>query len=259
MRRTALGAGLLALGFGLASCGAGGGTPEFTAPVVDAANAIDDAVEQDLNATLEQFRVSVGPQVAVLVIDSTGNQSIEDYGIDIARKWGIGDKQRDDGALLLIALDDRTLRIETGSGIEGDLTDVEAGRIIDGVVVPELRNDDPTAAVAAGVQALITELSGETFAYPDEAPNSTTATTTTQEVGLAGAVFGFFVILVFGLGVIGMMVRGRRRGLGALDVLSILYIFTSGSRGGFGGGRGMGGFGGGGGGGFSGGGASGSW
>lgn len=256
MRRTALGAGLIALGFVLASCGAGGGTPEFTAPVVDAANVLDDTVEQDLNATLEQFRVSVGPQVAVLVIDSTGNQSIEDYGIDIARKWGIGDKQRDDGVLLLIALDDRTLRIETGSGIEGDLTDVEAGRIIDSVVVPELRNDDPTSAVAAGVQALITELSGETFAYPDEAP-SATATTTTPEVGLAGAIFGFFVILMFGLGVVGIMVRGRRRGLGALDVLSLLYIFTSSSRGGFGG-RG-GGFGGGGGGGFSGGGASGSW
>ncbi|MFN9958755.1 MAG: TPM domain-containing protein, partial [bacterium] len=101
---------------------------------------IDDAVERNLNAKLEQFRTAVGPQIAVLVVGSTGNQTIEDYGIDVAREWGIGDEQRDDGVLLLIAIDDRKLRIETGSGIEGDLTDVEAGRIIDSVVVPELRN-----------------------------------------------------------------------------------------------------------------------
>ncbi len=259
MRRTALIAGILALGPALAACGVGGdGAPRFTAPVVDAAGVIDDAVEQNLNSKLEQFRVAVGPQIAVLVVDSTGNTSIEDYGIDIAREWGIGDKQRDDGVLLLIALDDRTLRIETGSGIEGDLTDVEAGRVIDGVVVPQLRNNDPTAAVVNGVEALVTELSGQSYEFPEEAP-ATSTTTATQEVGLAGAIFGFFVILMFGLGVVGMMVRGRRRGLGALDVLSLLYIFTSSSRGGFGGGRGLGGFGGGGGGGFSGGGASGSW
>jgi uncharacterized protein len=223
---------------------------------VDAAGVIDDAVEDTLNRQLEQFRTTVGPQIAVLVVDSTGNKALEDYSIDIAREWGIGDEQRDDGVLLLIALEDRVLRIETGSGIEGDLTDVEAGRVIDSVVVPQLRNNDPTAAVAAGVEALVTELSGDSYDFPEDAPTTST-TATTQEVGLAGAIFGFFVILVFGLGVVGMMVRGRRRGLGALDVLSLIYIFTGSSRGGFGGGGG--GFGGGGGGGFSGGGASGSW
>lgn len=258
MKRGALGAAAIVVGLGFvaAACGPSGGLPKFTAPVVDDAGVIDDAVERNLNAKLEQFRTAVGPQVAVLVVGSTGNQTIEDYGIDVAREWGIGDEQRDDGVLLLIVIDDRKLRIETGSGIEGDLTDVEAGRIIDSVVVPELRNDNPTAAVVAGAEALTTELSGQAYDFPEDAPTTST-TATTQEVGLAGAIFGFFVILVFGLGVVGMMVRGRRRGLGALDVLSLLYIFTSSSRGGFGGGGG--GFGGGGGGGFSGGGASGSW
>ena len=257
MRRTALGAGLLALGLGLVACGGGSGLPRFSAPVVDDADVIDNAVEKSLDSRLEQFRATVGPQIAVLVVNSTGNKTIEDYGIDIARDWGIGDAQRDDGVLLLIAIDDRKLRIETGSGIEGDLTDVEAGRIIDSVVVPELRNDNPTAAVVAGVDALTTELSGQSYDYPVDEPVAGTGTAATGEVGIAGALFGFFVILMFGLGVIGTMVRGRRRGLGALDVLSLLYIFTNSSRGGFGG-RG-GGFGGGGGGGFSGGGASGSW
>ena len=259
MKRSALGAVALVagLGFVAAACGQSGGLPKFTAPVVDEAGVIDDSVESSLNAKLEQFRTAVGPQIAVLAVGSTGNQTIEDYGIDVAREWGIGDKQRDDGVLLLIAVDDRKLRIETGSGIEGDLTDVEAGRIIDSVVVPELRNDNPTAAVVAGVDALTTELSGQAYDFPDQVPTNDTSATTTGEVGLAGAIFGFFVILMFGLGIIGAMVRGRRRGLGALDVLSILYIFTHSSRGGGGfGGRG---FGGGGGGGFSGGGASGSW
>jgi len=257
VKRGALGATILALGLAATACGGSGdGAPRFTAPVVDAAGVIDDAVEDTLNRQLEQFRTTVGPQIAVLVVDSTGNKALEDYSIDIAREWGIGDEQRDDGVLLLIALEDRVLRIETGSGIEGDLTDVEAGRVIDSVVVPQLRNNDPTAAVAAGVEALVTELSGDSYDFPEDAPTTST-TATTQEVGLAGAIFGFFVILVFGLGVVGMMVRGRRRGLGALDVLSLIYIFTSSSRGGFGGGGG--GFGGGGGGGFSGGGASGSW
>lgn len=259
MKRGALGAVALVagLGFVAAGCGPSGGLPKFSAPVVDDADVVDDSVEKALNTKLEQFRAAVGPQVAVLVVGSTGNQTIEDYGIDVAREWGIGDEQRDDGVLLLIAIDDRKLRIETGSGIEGDLTDVEAGRIIDAVVVPELRNDNPTAAVVAGVDALTTELSGQAYEFPEQSPISDTSTTTTGEVGLAGAIFGFVVILMFGLGIIGAMVRGRRRGLGALDVLSILYIFTHSSRGG--GGFGGGGFGGGGGGGFSGGGASGSW
>ena len=247
----------LVLVVSLGSCGSTEGFPEFTAPVVDDAGVIDDATEDSLNAKLEQFRTAVGPQIAVLVVDSTGSTTIEDYGIDVAREWGVGDKQRDDGVLLLIAVDDRRLRIETGSGIEGDLTDIEAGRIIDSVVVPQLRNNDPTAAVVAGVEALTTELSGQTYDFPDAAPATDTPAATTGATGMAEALFGLFIVLMVGLGIVASMVRGRRRGLGALDVLSILYIFSGSSRGGSG--FGGGGFGGGGGGGFSGGGASGSW
>ena len=257
MRRLLAVAGFVALSLGLASCGgAGGGLPKFSAPIVDDAGAIDDAVETSLNATLESFRANVGPQIAVLVVNSTGNKSLEDYSIDIARDWGIGDKQRDDGVLLLIAIDDRVLRIETGSGIEGDLTDVEAGRIIDSVIVPELKSDNPTAAVVAGVEALTTELSGQTFDYPDEAPTTSTTTTGSTEATIGSVIFGLVILAFFGIGILGTIIRGRRRGLGALDILSLIYVFTR-SSGGFGGGRG--GFGGGGGGGFSGGGASGSW
>ena len=255
MRGLLAAAAIVALGVGVAACGgSGSGLPEFTASVVDDAGVIDDAVETSLNATLENFRANVGPQIAVLVVNSTGNKSLEDYSIDIARDWGIGDEQRDDGVLLLIAIDDRVLRIETGSGIEGDLTDVEAGRIIDSVVVPALRSGNPTAAVSAGVKALTTELSGQTFDYPDQAP-ATTTDTGSAEANVGSIIFGLMILAFFGIGILGTVIRGRRRGLGALDILSLVYVFTR-SSGGFGGGRG---FGGGGGGGFSGGGASGSW
>jgi len=257
VRRLLAVATFVALGLGVSSCGGtGGATPKFTAPVVDSAGVVDDAVETSLNATLESFRANVGPQIAVLVINSTGNKSLEDYSIDIAREWGIGDKQRDDGVLLLIAIDDRVLRIETGSGIEGDLTDVEAGRIIDSVIVPELKNDNPTAAVVAGVEALTTELSGQTFDYPDESSGVSDTSTSSTEATIGSVIFGLVILAFFGIGILGTIIRGRRRGLGALDILSLIYVFTR-SSGGFGGGRG--GFGGGGGGGFSGGGASGSW
>ncbi|MEI8161083.1 MAG: TPM domain-containing protein, partial [Actinomycetes bacterium] len=124
--------------------------PQFSAPVVDSANILSANVESALNQSLESFRQTSGPQVAILTVSSTGNQSIEDFSIDVARKWELGDKTRDDGVLLVIAFDDRTLRIETGSGIEGELTDVEAGRIIDAIIAPQLKAGDPDAAVREG-------------------------------------------------------------------------------------------------------------
>jgi uncharacterized protein len=254
-RRTAASALVVLATLMFAACGAGGGAPSFSAPVVDDANVVSRQVEDQLNAILEDFRIKVGPQIAVLTVESTGNKSLEDYGIDIAREWGIGDSQRDDGVLLLIVMNDRVLRIETGSGIEGDLTDVEAGRIIDSVVVPELRNNNPDGAVIAGVDALMTELSGETYAYPEESGATSGDTVAgATEVGPGQVIFAFVILAFFVIGILATVVRGRRRGLGALDILSILFIFTRAASGGGGGG-----FSGGGGGGFSGGGASGSW
>lgn len=245
---------LFAIAFGglaLVGCATPGGTfPEFTAPVVDSANVVSPQVEAAVNAELQSFRTSGGPQIAVAVVTTTGNATIEDYTIDLANQWGVGDKEKDDGVVILIAVDDRALRIEVGSGVEGDLTDVTAGNIVDQVMVPLLRADDFDGAVTQGALAVMKVWRGETIpvvtvpsiVQTDEAP-------TNSWVGII-----FFFIFI---GVIGSLVA-----TGKMSLPMLLLLLSSGNN--YGGGRrsggfGGGGFGGGGGGGFSGGGASGNW
>ncbi len=198
------------------------------------------------------FRRASGPQIAILTIDTTGSQSIEDFAIDVGRSWGIGDKSRDDGVLLVIAFGDRKLRIETGSGVEGELTDVEAGRIIDNIIAPQLKAGDPDAAVLAGATALMQELSAEagTTVIAEVAESNSTA-------GTGGNIFFTIISLIFFLfAMVMFVIRGRQRGFGNVAGNALFILATVMRSGGGGGG---GGFSGGGGGGFSGGGASGSW
>lgn len=259
-RLLAVGAGLVALASCTFSMGGGNDFPDFTAPVVDAVDAVSDDVETSVSATLQQFRDAGGPQIAVAVIESTGNSSIEDYTIDLAREWGVGDKDKDDGVVVLIALQDRTMRIEVGSGVEGDLTDVTASRIVNEVMIPLLRVDDVDGAVRQGADAVMKVWRGEGLPTPTTTiPDSTTSATS----DLVGALFFFaFLVLVIGLPIFMRMAglgRGRTWGGGVFIPGGIIGggLGGRGHGGGFGGG--FGGFGGGGGGGFSGGGSSGSW
>jgi uncharacterized protein len=248
---TATVAAITLLGFGASHVHAAD-IPKFSAPVVDKANILSANVESALNQSLESFRRASGPQIAILTIDTTGSQSIEDFAIDVGRSWGIGDKTRDDGVLLVIAFDDRKLRIEVGSGAEGELTDVEAGRIIDGIIAPQLKAGDPDAAVMAGATALMQELSAEagTTVIAEIAESSSTA-------GTGGNIFFTIIFFIFFLiAMVMFVIRGRQRGFGNVAG-NALFILATVMRSGGGGGRG--GFSGGGGGGFSGGGASGSW
>ena len=225
--------------------------PKFSAPVVDNANILPANVESALNQSLESFRQTSGPQVAVLTVSSTGNQSIEDFSVDVARKWGLGDKTRDDGVLLVIAFDDRRLRVETGSGIEGELTDIEAGRIIDGIIAPQLKAGNPDAAVLDGASALMSELSaapGETVTIDAAATSDAQSTGGNLLFGIISLVFFLFAMVMF-------VIRGRQRGFGNVAGNALFILATVMRSGGGGGGGGFSG----GGGGFSGGGASGSW
>lgn len=241
----------------LTSCSASSvAFPDFTAPVVDVANAVTDSTETALSSELEEFRKSSGPQIAVAVIETTGEASIEDYSIDLARAWGVGDEQRDDGVLILVALNDRKLRIDVGSGVEGDLTDVQAGRIVDEVMLPLLRVDDVDGAVIQGSRAVMSVWRGEQL----PAPSLDNSPVASQSSGADLAGFLLFLFFVGGsilLGIIGQFARhttmtsgGSRRGYGGI------FIPGGFGGGGFGGGGGFsGGFGGG----FGGGGAGGSW
>jgi uncharacterized protein len=229
--------------------------PEFTAPVVDSIGRVSAEVETQINSELISFQQSGGPQIAVAVIDSTGNATPENYSIDLARTWGIGDKGKDNGVLLLIALTDRTLRIEVGSGVEGELTDVTAGRIVDSVMLPRLRANDVDGAVRDGARAVMQVWRGENIVLEPIVP-STPVTETTPQQSIFSIILFFGIMFVF----ITLAAAGKRRGGSMLGPFAAGTIYGGGfgnHRGGFGGG--FGGFGGGGGGGFSGGGAGGSW
>jgi len=212
-------------------------------------------VETQINSELISFQQSGGPQIAVAVVDSTGNATPENYSIDLARSWGIGEKEKDNGVLLLIALEDRTLRIEVGSGVEGELTDVTAGGIVDSVMLPRLRANDVDSAVRDGARAVMQVWSGENIVSEPIVPSNTITEATPQQSPF-GIVLFFGLILLF----VTLAVRRKRNGGGMLGPFGAGTIYGGGfgnHRGGFGGG--FGGFGGGGGGGFSGGGAGGSW
>lgn len=226
--------------------------PRFTAPVVDAAGALRDEVEANLNRALEDYRRRSGNQVAAAVVRTTGDRALEDYTIDLAREWGVGTRGDDNGVLLLIAMDDRRVRIEVGRGLEDELTDIESGRIIDHRIIPLLRAGDVDAAVEQGTAAIRQALGDEAVGELPPPPEG-------ESDGDGGsAIGGLFPLLLLGFGVMSFMGnrRGRRRWGGGLP---IVWGGSMGGGGWGGGGGGGGGFGGGGGGGFGGGGASGSW
>lgn len=230
--------------------------PEFTAPVVDTADVVPDDVEQRVNDTLNAYQRVSTNQIAVAVIETTGDASLEDYTIDLARRWGVGTAEKDSGVLLLIAVEDRRLRIEVGSGLEGELTDLESGRIISERITPLLREGDYGAAVEAGMTAIQQAIGGELAPQPVEDPEPQTRV---PGLGFAPIFILIFVLLSIFRG-IGRRGYRRRRGWGGWMAPILIGTALGGrggrSGGGFGGG---GGFSGGGGGGFSGGGASGSW
>ena len=243
--------------------GAAAPFPPFSQPVVDAAGIVPDATERQIDAELLDYQTRSGNQIAVAVVKTTGNQSIEDYAIDLARSWGVGQKDRDTGILVVIAHSDRKVRIEVGRGLEGDLTDLQSGRIISDRLVPLLERGDVGGAVQQGTQAIRKELGDTQVAAlpPALAPGKD------RGRGVGGWAY-IGLLLGFGaLAVIGSRRRGGpggRGGLGNAIVWGAALSALSGMGGGMGdrrggGGFGGGGFGGGGGGGFGGGGASGDW
>ena len=273
--------------------------PALKARVTD----LTRTLTQDQSAKLEQklaaFEARKGSQIAVLIVPTTQPEAIEPYSIRVVEQWKLGRKGVDDGALLLVAKDDRALRIEVGYGLEGALPDATANRIVEDIIVPRFKTGDFYGGIDAGVDAMIKVVDGEPLPPPQthwHSPGKVNG-------GSLQSLFIVGIILVFVVGGILRSVVGRlpAAGLigGAAGVIAwflvssvvaaavasivswskgftraaiIAFIFTlvgggtRGGRGGYGGwtGGGYGGGGGGGGfggggGGFGGGGASGRW
>ena len=116
--------------------------PPMGARVTDLTATLTDEQKSALDRTLRSFEERKGSQVVVLIVPSTAPETIEQYALRVAEKWKPGRKGVDDGALLVVAKDDRTLRIEVGYGLEGALTDAASKRIISEIIVPRFRQGD---------------------------------------------------------------------------------------------------------------------
>jgi uncharacterized protein len=262
--------------------------PKLEARVTDLTGTLTAGQQAELEQKLADFEARKGAQIAVLVVATTAPEEIEQYSIRVVEAWKLGRKKVDDGALLILAKNDHTLRIENGYGLEGVLTDAASNRIIEDTMVPLLRQGQYFAAISAGVDQIMRLVDGESLPAPDRTWQNRRAQ---HWNALPFAIFGFLILsnllrAVFGrslgaalsAGGTGLLVflltqaLALALGAGVVALLAALFLGSSGGGwssgsgfggfgggfGGFGGGGGGGGFSGGGGG-FGGGGASGRW
>ncbi|UIF86500.1 YgcG family protein [Cupriavidus sp. UYPR2.512] len=255
--------------------------PSLTARVTDLTGTLTTEQQAALEQRLQAFEDEKGSQVAVLMVPTTQPEAIEQYSIRVVEKWKLGRKGADDGALLIIAKDDRTMRIEVGYGLEGVLTDAMSKRIISEDITPRFKQGDFYGGVTAGVERIMAVINGEQLPPPKRARGGGSDPVRqfmplilVLTVVLGGLLRSFLgrgpgaVAAGGAVGVIGWLISGAIAvGLlaGAIALFFTLFggshmgwLGTGGRSGGFGGGSGRGGFGGGGGG-FGGGGASGRW
>jgi uncharacterized protein len=140
--------------------------PPLAARVTDLTGTLTAAERSGIEAKLAAFESKKGAQIAVLIVPTTQPEAIEQYSIRVVEAWKLGRAEPDDGALLLVAKDDRALRIEVGRGLEGALTDLVSNRIIDETIVPRFREGDFAGGISAGVDRMIGVVEGEPLPAP---------------------------------------------------------------------------------------------
>jgi uncharacterized protein len=281
----------LALLLTAASVSAQVAVPPLTARVIDLTGTLSGSAVSSIEAKLADLQARKGSQIAVLIVPSTQPEDIDQYGIRVEDTWKLGRKGVDDGAYLIVAKDDRRVRIEVGYGLEGAMPDAIASRIVTETITPHFKLGDYDGGVQAGVDQMISVVNGEPLPQPDRKWERHNQFGNFLPLFLAGvfvasgvlrALFGrlFGSVATGGLagGIAWLLSHFLPIGLGA-GVMAFLFAMLLGSTrgwssggmgggfggglggfggGGFGGGGGGGGFSGGGGGG-GGGGASGGW
>ena len=140
--------------------------PPLQARLTDLTKTLTAEQQAALEQTLRAFETKKGTQIAVLIVPTTKPEEIEQYALRVVESWKLGRKKVDDGALLLIAKDDRTLRIEVGYGLEGVLNDATAKRIVSDVITPPLRQGNYFGGVSAGVEQMMRVIDGEPLPEP---------------------------------------------------------------------------------------------
>jgi uncharacterized protein len=281
-------AAVLALLLAAVPAGALVAVPPLTARVTDLTGTLSGAAVARIESKLADFEAKKGSQIAVLIVPSTQPEEIEQFGIRVEDAWKLGRKGVDDGAYLIVAKNDRRVRIEVGYGLEGALSDAIANRIVDETIAPHFKQGDFDGGIEAGVDKMISVVNGEPLPAPDQkwehhgnVGNMLPLLLVVVVIGggvlraLFGRLFGSIATGGIAGGLAWIFSHLLPLGLGA-GVFAFVIAMLAGSTsrtwsagrgwgGGFGGGFGGGGFGGGGGGfsggggGGGGGGASGSW
>ncbi len=141
--------------------------PPLSGRVVDQTGTLTAGDIASLTQTLRDLETRKGSQVAVLIVPTTDGEAIEQYSLRVAEAWKIGRKKIDDGALLVIAKNDRRLRIEVGYGLEGALTDATTKRIIDEDITPKFKTGDFAGGVSAGTERMVRVINGEKLPEPE--------------------------------------------------------------------------------------------
>ena len=140
--------------------------PPLTGRVVDQAGILSASAEQSLTAELRTHEAATGQQVVVATLASLEERDIAEYGVALGRAWGIGQKDKNTGVILLVAPNERAVRIEVGYGLEGTLTDATSRLIIENVILPQFRAGNMEAGIIAGIDAMLPVLRGDPEAAP---------------------------------------------------------------------------------------------
>lgn len=236
--------------------------PALSGRVVDQAQLLTPDTEAAITAKLAQLETDTGDQFVVVTLDSLQDYEIEDYGYRLGRAWGIGNAENDSGVLLIVAPNERKVRLEVGYGLEPVLTDALSNQIIQTDILPPFRDGGYALGIEAGVDAVIAQLRldpAEAAARAAAAAPSEAEAPIFPGIIIALIFIFFFLSLLRGIGRRGRKRGARRSGIdpilvwGAAEILSNVSRGSSessgGSFGGFSGGGGS----------FGGGGASGGW
>lgn len=263
--------------------------PPLQGRVNDHARLLTPEQAQSLEATLKAYEEKTTNQIAVLILPSLKGEPLEEFAVRVGRSWQLGQEKRNNGVLILVALEERGIRIEVGYGLEGALTDAQSGVIIRNIMIPAFQRGDFYGGIHEGIEATKAAIAGEFEAAPSESDPRRSPQRSNEALTmglllmiLLSSFLSYLPIFVTGIvgavvgGFVGLFLAGpllMSVGLGLILGIFLPLLFRSGGRGGWGGGSrrsswsggsfrrggfGGGGFGGGGfgGGGFSGGGGS---
>src|SRR3954463_12677471 len=193
--------------------------PPLSGRVVDQTGTLSSADIDSLTRRLEDLETRKGSQVAVLIVPTTAPETIEQYSIRVAEAWKIGRKKIDDGALLVVAKNDRHLRIEVGYGLEGALTDATTKRIIDEDITPKFRGGNFAGDISAGVDRMIRVVNGEKLPAPEPAHWETPELLSYLNPGNPLVIFGLIILAAVLRSALG-------RFIGALATGGIVGVFA---------------------------------